>query len=166
MKPQKQSESTPNARITTATRAKAKTTMKARQGKLGALASPRHSPSQSSKLPPQPRPGLRCWLGFRRLRFLDSRHRIPRPPSRSTATDIAPLTPLVRHAIPDPQVSAGGVIQISSATHVMQSASALLHSAELLEEFAPTDDSFFSALEAVGTVEGGGVGCCCVSVRC
>jgi hypothetical protein len=39
-----------------------------------------------------------------------------------------------------------------------------LHGAELLEEFAPTDDAFFSALEAVGAVECGGVGCCCVSV--
>jgi hypothetical protein len=64
------------------------------------------------------------------------------------------------------QAVAGDVIKATGPTsHPLRPAGAFLHVAELLEELAPADDSFFSALEAVGAVECGGVGGCCVAAR-
>jgi hypothetical protein len=64
------------------------------------------------------------------------------------------------------QAVAGDVIKATGPTsHPLRPAGAFLHVAELLEELAPADDAFFAALEAVGTVECGGVRGCCVAAR-
>ncbi len=55
------------------------------------------------------------------------------------------------------------VAAVAAAAHALQPAGAFLHGAELFEELAPPDDAFFAAFEAVGAVEGGDVGGCCVA---
>ena len=139
--------------------------------KLGALASPRHRPSQPSKLPPQPQPGLRRRLRLRRgrrRRLPDNRHRSPPRPGASSRAAVVPVPLLISRAVNQTELVGEKVVDVAAVTaaaHALQPAGPFLHGAELFEELAPSDDAFFSAFEAVGAVKGGEVGGCCVAGR-
>lgn len=119
---------------------------------LPSLAPSRHRCPKPPELPTKTRPGLGSWRRGRR-RVLDWNRR-PVPCTTYRRLGAGHLG-----RIQDPQISHSQcrpVIQIPSQP--LRTPCALLYAAEFLEEFSPSDDTFFSALEPVGPVERGSTG--------
>lgn len=113
---------------------------------LGSLASP-NRPSQPSKLPTQPRPGLgrrdwrRCIL--HRNWWWPTGRFFPVPNLGAAIVNVQVAQPKRR-------------MVVHVAAHPMQPSSPLLDRPELLQQLSPADDAVLSPLQPIGTVKARG----------